>query len=543
MIINFQHDADYYVRMSEAAEDEGRMYDALRYMRRARELERSFAVYFAYARLLHDMQCYTLSCEACFELAKIPMSYDEKLEWYRLLTHNTHELNAMNAFLSYNADLLEMIIRDAGQDMLDLRADLEVKRALKNPFSWSDEEHDKHNQDLFDKATIALHNEDYAAVLDKIEGMQDGYSLYPQGLMIKAMALVEQGQTEQAREAFEQCFVKSGYVPEALAEWHRMLPLSPDEMRRQLALIPAQEQAVESLYAARCADDCRLYDVELQRCREAQELSPYDPQVLLTCAAACYNDGLADEAQDLIRQTIALHPFVPQCLLEMPLTDHITIRCRELPIEMVQWICEEWQRQTEHDGFVIAMLSDAEYRKQVRFILRYAAACPATQRQVLSYLAEWQSVESVEVAREALLFPFLDRAVVNSLVQLVLEQVRRGKLWVAQNCLLKSYVIKLPPSYDVTSAYMRQAYACAYCEMVCYGEKHENRLCRIMEKVLLTDTQTDWPAEYMGLAVWAIAGKTDRTELTLMAAERKWDITQLALCLDYVKAILDRPME
>ena len=534
MIIHFERDASYYAEQSHKAEEQGRLFDALRYADKARSLSPNFEHCFHYASLLNDVECYLESAVACYQMRSFTLTGEQLKEWIRLVADNAQEQNALPAVIHYNQEYLRAAEADEAQELLEeymSRWDEDEKRKLQ----FSDKLHDEDNRNLYRQAVEAYEAGDYALAVALASSIEEGYALHKEGLFVRGMSKASMGDMDGAKIDLVTMYALSR-DPRVLLHLDEISPLSDEELRGLLSQAKLEDEE-DYLVSSSLASRHRLDEMAETWMANALELDPFDPFVTYNYAAALLNVGEKEDAYLLMREGKELHSFLPSDLLSAPLM-RLTVARDGLPPEWNEWLTALVKDKARESDFSLqeALLSKS-FREDVKYLLCYGE--DAVGLWIADLLNQFVSMETVKLAREVLLFPRLSPIVCHRMLKLLLFGVRRGRVAVAFHYIYQTYHLKVPASFDDMSEVLKEAFCNAYFEMAFSLKQNETKLARLVEKVYLTPPEWDYSPEVMGTAMWTVVclNKRESQNMGSLLDSRGLDPTEFALAVTYLKSL------
>lgn len=532
MIIHFERDATYYAQAAAKAQDEGRMYDALRYADKARTLCPSFDHNFAYASLLNDLECYLESSVACMRMRLHPMDGEQLKSWIRLMADNAQEEGAVPAVIHYNQEYLRAAESAEAQELLEeylARWDEGSSRKLQ----FSNELHDEDNRTLYRQAVEAFEAGEYSQAVLLAASMQEGYALHKEGLFVRGMSKASLGDVAGARADLLDMYALS-HDPRILLHLDEVDSIPDGQLSGLLAQAKLEDK--DDYWVAACLASRHHEDEQaLELMESAIDLCPFDAFLMLNYAAALYNVDHDEDAQRILREAKELHPFLPTALLTAPPMQHTLVRA-DMPKQWEDWLTEITRDKIKALGLGVALL-DQTTRGSVRYLLCFGAD------GIVMWLCEAMladiTADTIALARECLLVPKLNPMAVHHLLKLLLLGVRRGKVGVAFHYIYQAYMLKVPASFEDMSDTLKEAFFNAYFEMAFSLKQNETKLARLVEKIYLNPPEWDYDPRVMGTALWTVVclGKEESRNMGSLLDSRGLDPTQYALAVSYLKQL------
>ena len=540
MIIQFAQTASYWMQQYEQALAKQRHDDALRYVHRALQTDTSFAVWFAYAELLHSIELYDMSVAVCLRYGRQKLSRDQQREWAHLMAENAHATGNFPAVFHYNRLLLSLEQPDEETDEMfyDLVSQFfdEMGDKDEGELRYSEDAHQEQNRAVYDEMIEAYQRDDYATVLALYEEIHPDYDFYTECLFAVgksqlALGLIDEGVATlctmymrsqyDARILYHLCDVEGALTPESLAQY--------------LAFI--DDSSADNLdVAVMCAGRMGLDDLALQLAQRAYRLAPLNPIVVMRLACAYANVGQGERCRGILQQIMALYPdFYPSDLLRtIPDRFDLTfslVPC-ELTAELVMYVAD-----------VLAASPDCrDYRLSRDIYYMLVQGFPDDYKEaVTTWFEGWTDADSNEFASDLLAEPALQSWVRQMALFHLLQNRRRGKVNVARNYLCESYSLRVPPSYADYSPALRRSYACAFCDMASFGLHHERKLVRLYEQLYLQGFDVGYSPDMAGFAV-LVAGRIapEKVPLHDHLAARGYDDVAFQYYLDAVREALDK---
>ncbi len=541
MLVEFSQTASYWLDLAESAKREKRTLDALVYARKALGLSKEFDCWFGYADLLNELHQYEKSATICLQYGQ-NMDEEQQLDWAELMADNASMTGNIDDYLHYQMMVLRLSgLQDESKDIDDMLSEFFEQMSTEEPrpkLLLSTEAHKIQNRLVYDKMYQSFRASDYEEVLRLADQMHPDYPFYTESLYLKGMSLVRMGDVEEGKRCLWQMYGLTNHDARVLYYLDEIEDgLADEEMERALAALGEDDSKDNMAVACICAAKHDLKKTALFYAERAAALAPDEPEHVFRLAAAEANVGLYEKSWEAVRRVVnAYGDFLPAAFLRFAFRPPVDLSFAEVPYQFIEDLGRYVEKQLEGEYLPILMQTDATFRQSVRFILTKPPQDPVHQSRLAKGVSEWTTPEGIRYQRDLLATPDLPREVQYRLMLGLIENVRKGKVRIANGYLIETYQLKVPPSFDDYADSLKHLYAHAYCEMMRLSTHSELRLSRLTEKLYLNMEEGFYQSDLMGFAL-VMAGRVYdvRPEVEEILRARGWDEAQYAQYLDIVR--------